>query len=56
MQTAFPKAVIASADIITAGLSLRVQLAGHLKIALHSPHLLILLVCDFVCPHLSHAQ
>ena len=32
-------------DIITAGLSLRVQLAGHLKIALHS---LYLLVCWFV--------
>ena len=45
MQTAFPKAVVASTDIITAGLSLRVQLAARLKIALHSPYLL---VCWFV--------
>ena len=45
MQTAFPKAVVSSTDIITAGLSLRVQLAGRLKIALHSPYLL---VCWFV--------
>jgi len=45
MQTAFPKAVVASTDIITAGLSLRVQLASRLKIALHSPYLL---VCWFV--------
>ena len=37
MQTAFPKAVVASTDIIAAGFSLRVQLAGRLKIALHSP-------------------
>jgi len=56
MQIAFPKAVVASADIITAGLSLRVQLAGHLKIDLHSPLCVGLLVCDFVCPHLPHAQ
>ena len=41
MQTAFPKAVVASTDIITAGLSLHVQLAGRLKIALHSPYLLV---------------
>ena len=53
MQTAFPKAVVASTDIITAGLSLRVQLAGPLNIPLHSPYLL---VCDFMCPHLPHAQ
>jgi len=45
VKTAFPKAVVASTDIITAGLSLRVQLAGHLNIALHSPYLL---VCWFV--------
>ena len=41
MKTAFPKAVVASTDIITACLSLCVQLAGLLKIALHSPYLLV---------------
>ena len=57
MQTAAPKAVVATLILLTAGLVHHTQLAGPLKIALHSPHN-IMLVYWFVtlCVQLHSAH